>query len=203
MSSHEIAQLVHQYGLLVVFLATALQAAGLPIPGGTALVAAGLDASTRHGLPLGGVIVAGALGALTGATAGFALGRWRGEAVLLGLGRRFRQTPERIQALRARFQTRAVAPLFIARFITGARNLVGLLAGASGVGLAVFLLVSAVAATAWSAMITLEYYLAGHAILGAPTWLQVTLVVLGVIATIVSLGLMQPRVRAEAPEEGS
>jgi hypothetical protein len=76
-SSHEITQLIHEYGLLVVFLAAGLQAMGFPVPGGTALVVAGIDASTRRGLPLGGVIAAGAVGALVGTTVGFALGRWR------------------------------------------------------------------------------------------------------------------------------
>jgi membrane-associated protein len=190
-SSHEITHLIHEYGLIVVFLAAGLQAVGFPVPGGTALVAAGIDASTKHGLPVVWVIVCGALGALAGGAMGFALGRWRGEAILLRVGKRLRQSPERVRELREQFNVHAVAPLFIARFITGARNLAGLLAGASGMALARFLLVSAVAATAWSTLITLEYYFAGHAILGAPTWLQIVLIIVGVVATIVSFRLLR------------
>ena len=197
-SSHEITQLIHEYGLIVVFVATGLQAMGFPIPGGTALVAAGIDASSKRGLPLSGVITAGALGALVGTTVGFALGRWRGELILLRLGRTFRQKPERVQQLREQFQNHVVAPVLIARFVTGARNVVGLLAGASGMALPSFLIVSAIAATAWSAIVTLEYYFVGHAILGAPTWLQIMLIVVGVIATIVSFRLLQPSVSARA-----
>lgn len=118
-SSHEIAQLIHEVGLIAVFLAAGLQAMGLPVPAGTALVIAGIDASAKNGLPLGGVIAAGALGALLGGTVGFAIGRWRGEPVLLRVGRLFRQEPERVQELRGQFRSHAVAPLFIARFITG------------------------------------------------------------------------------------
>ena len=195
-SSHEIAQLIHHYGLLVVFLATALQAAGLPVPGGTALVAAAVDASTKHGLPLIGVILAGALGAGVGTSAGFALGRWRGEQILLRLGRLVRQRPERVQELREQFQMHALAPIFIARFVSIARNLAGLLAGASGFPLLRFLAVSAAAATAWSTIVTLEYYFAGHAILAAPTWLQIVLVIAGLIATILSVRLLRRRVKA-------
>jgi membrane protein DedA with SNARE-associated domain len=200
-SSHEITQLIHEFGLIAVFLAAGLQAVGLPIPGGTALVIAGIDASTKDGLPLGGVIAAGALGALFGGTLGFALGRWRGEPVLVRLGRLFRQKPERIQELRGQFQRHAIAPLFVARFVTGLRNIAGLVAGASGVALGRFLAVSAVAALAWSSLITLEYYFAGHAILGAPTWLQIVLIVLGILATIVSFRLVRVGVlaRAKAP----
>jgi membrane protein DedA with SNARE-associated domain len=191
-SGHEITHLIHEYGLIVVFLAAGLQAVGLPVPGGTALVAAGIDASTKHGLPLVGVIVAGALGALVGTVIGFGLGRWRGEPILLRLGRLFRQKPERVQQLRQQFSEHALAPLFIARFITGARNVAGLVAGSSGMRFAPFLAISAAAAVAWSALITLEYYFAGHAILGAPTWLQILLIVVGIIATIVSFRLLRP-----------
>ena len=186
MSSHEITQLIHEFGLIAVFLAAGLQAMGFPVPGGTALVIAGIDASTKNGLPLAGVIAAGALGALVGGIAGFAVGRWQGESVLLRVGRVFRQQPERVQELRGQFERNAIAPLFIARFVMGLRNVAGLLAGASGVGVGRFLAVSAVAASAWSALITLEYYFAGHAILAAPTWLQIAVIIVGVLATIAS-----------------
>ena len=191
-SSHEITQLIHEFGLIAVFLAAGLQAMGFPVPGGTALVIAGIDASSKNGLPLAGVIAAGALGAIFGGTAGFAVGRWQGEPALLLAGRLFRQPPERVQELRAQFQRNTIAPLFIARFVTGLRNVAGLAAGASGVPLGRFLAVSAVAAFGWSALITLEYYFAGHAILGAPTWLQIVLIVVGVVATIVSFRVLRP-----------
>ena len=205
MSSHEITQLIHEFGLIAVFLAAGLQAIGFPVPGGTALVIAGIDASSKNGLPLVGVIAAGALGAIFGGTAGFAVGRWRGEPVLLSIGRLFRQQPQRMQDLRGQFQRNAIAPLFIARFVTGLRNVAGLAAGASGVPLGRFLAVSAVAACAWSALITLEYYFAGHAVLGAPTWLQIVLIIVGVAATIVSLRFLRLGlgVRGRSPAEAA
>jgi membrane protein DedA with SNARE-associated domain len=190
-SSHEITHLIHDYGLLVVFLAAGLQAFALPVPGGTALVAAGIDASTKHGLPVVWVIVAGALGALIGTMMAYALGRWRGDRVLVRLGRLFRQKPERVEQLRAWFQGHGVLPLVMARFITGARNLAGLTAGATGMPVVRVLLVSAAACAAWATLITLEYYFAGRAILGAPTWLQIILIILGIVGTIVSVRLLR------------
>ena len=197
-SSHEITRLIHEYGLIVVFLAAALQAVGFPVPGGTALVAAGIDASTKHGLPVVWVIVAGALGALIGSASGFAIGRWRGDRALVRLGKVFRQKPERVDQLRSWFQDHDVAPLFIARFITGLRNVAGLVAGATGIPFARFVAVTSVACALWSTIITLEYYFAGHVILGAPTWLQITLIIVGIAATIASFKLLKPAVPAPA-----
>jgi membrane protein DedA with SNARE-associated domain len=197
-SSHEITHLIHDFGLIVVFVAVALQAVGFPIPGGTVLAAAAVDASTKRGLPVAGVIMAGAFGALAGTTIGFALGRWRGEAILVRLGRLLRRRPQRVQELRDQFRRHAVVPIIVARFVTGARNVVGLLAGASGMPLRRFLPASALAATAWSAIITLEYYVAGRTLLGAPWWVQVGLIIVGVVATVISLRLLRPSVASGA-----
>jgi membrane protein DedA with SNARE-associated domain len=204
-SSHEITHLIHEFGLIAVFLAAGLQAVGFPVPGGTALMIAGIDASAKNGLPLAGVIAAGALGALLGGTAGFAIGRWRGGPVLFRAGRLLRQKPERIQELRGQFQRHAIAPLFIARFITGLRNIAGLVAGASDVPFGRFLAVSAAAAVAWSTLITLEYYFAGHALLGAPTWLQIVLIIAGLVATVASFRVLRTglSVRGRPPAEAT
>ncbi len=180
MSLHEVEHLVHHYGYALVFMATVLQALGLPVPGGTAIVAAALYAASAHGLDITAVIAAGALGALTGAGVAFALGRWRGEQLLLYLGARLRQSPERVQRLRAEFADHGALWLFIGRFITGVRNLIGLVAGASGMPFRRFVPITAAAATVWALTNGLEYYLFGHAIASADTWLQIVLICVGV-----------------------
>jgi membrane protein DedA with SNARE-associated domain len=191
--AHEIHHLVQEYGIMLVFIAVGLQALGLPLPGTTALIAAAAYAGAGHGLPIEAVIAAGALGALAGTTAGFAVGRWGGEGLLLRVGARLRIAPERVQELRHRFAAHGAVWLFIGRFITGLRNLTGLLAGASGMGLNRFLPISAAASAAWAAINALEYYWFGHALLGASTWVRVVMVCAGVAWLVVSLGLLRRR----------
>ena len=193
MSSLEIHHLLHQYGLGVVFVAVGLQALGAPLPGTTVLVAAALYAGTSHGLPIAGVIVAGFLGAVAGTTAGYALGRWRGEPALLWIARRLRQAPERVQRLRAEFAEHGTAWLFVGRFITGVRNVTGLLAGSSGMPAMRFLPISAAAALVWAVTNALEYYLFGDALAGASTWVQIVLVCAGIAWMVVSLNLLRRR----------
>ena len=192
-SSHEIHHLVHVYGVWLVFAVTGLQALGAPLPGTTALIAAALYAATSHGLPIAGVIAAGALGALAGTSAAFAIGRWGGERLLLALAARLRQPPERVERLRAEFAAGGTAWLFVGRFVTGVRNVVGLLAGASGMPVPRFLPVAAAAATVWASVNGLEYYFFGHALAGASTWLQIVLVLVGIACTVVSLRLVHRR----------
>ena len=193
MGAHEIHHLVREYGSLLVFAAVALQAMGFPVPGTTALAAAALYAASGHSLPISGVIAAGALGALVGTSAGYAVGRWGGEALLLRVGARLRQPPERVQRLRRKFAEHGAVWLFIARFITGGRNLAGLLAGSSAMTLRRFLPVSAAAALTWALVSGLEYYFFGHALLAAGTWLQIVLICAGIAWLVVSVSFVRRR----------
>jgi membrane protein DedA with SNARE-associated domain len=157
------------------------------------LIAAALYAATNHGLSIIGVIAAGALGALAGTSAGFALGRWGGERLLQRVARPLRQSPERVQLLRGEFAAHGGAWVFVGRFITGLRNVTGLLAGASGMPLTRFLPISAAAAMTWALINSLGYYWFGHALSGADTWLQIVLVCAGLGWLLLSLNLLRRR----------
>jgi membrane protein DedA with SNARE-associated domain len=193
-SSHEITHLVHEYGLALVFAATALQALCFPVPGTTALAAAALYAATGHGLPIVGVIAAAALGALAGTSVAFVLGRWGGERLLLWIGARVRQSPDRVAHLRDEFAAHGGAWVFVGRFISGVRNVVGLVAGASGMQLRRFVIISAAAATVWSLWNGLQVYYIGHTLVGASTWVQVVMVCVGLLWMLVSLNFLRRRV---------
>jgi membrane protein DedA with SNARE-associated domain len=83
--------------------------------------------------------------------------------------------------------------VFVGRFITGIRNVSGLVAGASGMPLMRFLLVSTLAAIVWATLNALEYYWFGRALSGASTWIQVLLVCAGLTWMVVSLNLLRRR----------
>ncbi len=193
MSAHTINHLLAVYGCWLVFGAVALQALGAPLPGTTVLVAGALLASTHHDLPIAGVIAAGAGGALLGTSIGFAVGRWGGERLLHRLARRLGQEPDRVDRLRKELAVHGVGWLFVSRFVTGLRNVAGLLAGASGMAVQRFALGAAAAALTWALINGLQYYWFGRALAGADTWVQVVLICLGVAWTIVSLRLLGRR----------
>ena len=178
---------------MLVFVAVALQALGLPVPGTTVLIAAALYAAAENGLPITGVVAAGGIGALAGTTAAFGVGRYGGEQLLLRVGGRLRQSPDRVHRLRREFAAHGMGWLFIGRFISGLRNVTGLLAGASGMTLKRFLPVSAAAALAWALVNALGYYWFGHALVGASTWVRIGIVCVGLVWLVVSLLLLRRR----------
>jgi membrane protein DedA with SNARE-associated domain len=193
MNAHQIHHLVHVYGCWIVFAGAGLQALGAPVPGTTVLAAAAVYAATDHGLPIVGVIAAGTGGALVGTALGFAVGRFGGAPLLMWLGRHLRQSPQRVAQLRNEFARSGAAWVFIGRFITGIRNVCGLLAGASGMAPVRVLLVSFAAAVVWATTSTLEYYFFGSALVGASTWLQVLLSCVGLTWMAASVTLLRRR----------
>ena len=193
MSTHTLDHLIHHYGCALVFAVVALQALGAPLPGTTALIAASLYAATSHGLPIEGVIAAAAGGALLGTCGGFALGRRGGEPLLIRVGLRFKRSPERVAQLRAEFAAYGGPWLIIGRWITGVRNVAGLVAGASGMPIKRFLRYSTIAAVLWALVSGLEYYWFGRAVESADTWVQIVIVVVGLVWTVVSFRYLRRR----------
>ncbi len=205
LSSHEIHHLLHVYGLAIVFGAAGLQALGPPVPGTTVLIAAALYAGTSHGLPIEGVIAAGALGALAGTSAAYAVGRYAGERLLASILTWLPTRAEQVERVRLELAEHGAAWLFISRFVTGLRNVIGLLAGTSGMPVRRFLPVCAASCVVWAGVTALEYYFFGHALAGASTWLQIVLICIGIAWTVLTLGLIRRRAlnRLRATDPGS
>lgn len=102
---------------------------------------------------------------------------------------------ERVNELRREFATHSGTWLFIGRFITGLRNVAGLVAGASGMPARRFLTFSAAAAIVWATFNSLEYYWFGRALAAADTWLQIVLVLIGLAWLVFSFRLLRRRAR--------
>jgi membrane protein DedA with SNARE-associated domain len=198
-SAGELNHLIHLYGCAIVFAMAALQAVGVPLPGTTVLILASVYAANHGGVPIAWVIVAAAGGALVGTCGGYLIGRWGGERLLAWLTGRMRQGPERLAHWRAQFAAHGGKLVVLGRFVVGLRNLAGLLAGASGMRGARFLLLSAFGAAIWATSAGLEYYFFGHALAGSGSWLQIALVVIGIGWAVISIRFMRRRVLGPLP----
>ena len=69
--------LIERYGYLIVFLGVMLEGIGIPLPGETVLITAGVLAH-RGSLTLWETMVMGSLGAAMGGQAGYLIGRFGG-----------------------------------------------------------------------------------------------------------------------------
>jgi membrane-associated protein len=139
-----------------------LESMGMPVPGETALLAAGILAHQGH-LNIELVIAVAAGAAIAGDNLGYLLGRKVGAAILLHPGpleRRRRRLLHRGERFFARHGAGAV---FLGRWVTGVRVVVAWLAGANRLPWRTFLLWNALGGVAWAVTVGLAAFLVGVA----------------------------------------
>ncbi len=138
-----------RFGYAAVFLGVLLENVGIPLPGETILLAAGLFASQGN-FHLWLVILFAAVGAMIGDNAGYLLGRKVARPYLARRGRFLVLTPARQQAIEAFFQRHGDKTIFLARFVSGLRVVAALFAGLSGMRWRAFAVYNSAGAVVWA-----------------------------------------------------
>jgi membrane protein DedA with SNARE-associated domain len=152
-------QLIGQYGYLVVFFGVMLESAGVPLPGETVLITAGVLVH-RGVLDYGDALFFGILGAAVGDQIGYWVGRFGGRPFVLRWGKYVFIAPERLERAERFFTRHGGKAVFLARFITGLRVFGALVAGMSRMQWGKFALYNVLGGTAWAtAAVSLGYFL--------------------------------------------
>jgi len=139
------------YGALFGFVFA--ESAGVPLPGETALVAAGLLAgSGQLALPL--VIAVGATATILGDNLGYWLGRRGGRALLVRDGLFANHRRKAVKKADRFFERHGPKAVFLGRWVSGVRIVAALTAGASRMPWRKFLFYNATGALAWSATVS-------------------------------------------------
>jgi len=157
--------LTHQvatYGLVLVFVLVAVEGAGIPLPGETALIAGGILASQGH-FSIEALIVVAATGAILGDNTGYWLGRLGGRRLLHKLPV-IHNAVERVLPRAERFFERHGAKtVLIARFVAILRITAAWLAGISRMPWLRFFAFDAVGCILWATTIGVVAYVFGEA----------------------------------------
>jgi len=194
------------FGVLLVTFAETGLLIGFFLPGDSLLFTAGLfcttSATATVHLSLPVVVLAAAVGALTGAQVGFVLGRRGGTAILARVrNRHLHAGMERAEVLFGRYgHAKAIV---LARFIPVVRTVLNPLAGMLAVPTRTFTLWQAVGGLLWSVGVTLAGYVLGASIPGIDQYLLPVIAVIVIVSLIpVGLELLRAR-RAKASGDGS
>jgi membrane protein DedA with SNARE-associated domain len=157
-----VTQLILEHGLLILFFVVALESAGAPLPGETALIAAGVLASDGH-WSIAWVIVVAATAAIVGDNGGYWIGRTGGRR-LISRWRRLERWSHRILPPSERFFRRHGAKtIFLARFFSVLRVTAAWLAGVGRMEWWRFLFWNAAGGICWATLVGLLSYYGGHA----------------------------------------
>jgi membrane protein DedA with SNARE-associated domain len=160
--THFIVHLIHDYGLIVVAVVIGFESLGLPFPGETVLILAGIFAGTKHDLNIISVIVTAAIAAIVGQTIGYVVGREFGYRLLLRYGPYVKLTEGRIKLGEYLFLRYGTKIIFIGRFVPVLRSVAGILAGANRMPWPQFILANVAGAFAWAGVFGFAAYMLGH-----------------------------------------
>lgn len=160
------AHFLATYGLGLLFLVVALEAAGLPLPGETTLIAAA--ALAAHGdLDIVAVITVAAFGAILGDNGGYWLGRRGGPALIARWGWLERLSGRLLPRSERFFDRHGPKAVVFARFLPVLRVTGAWMAGLSGMSWWRFLFWNAVGSSLWAASIGVATFYAGQAAVDA------------------------------------
>ena len=158
-------QLLLDYGLVLLFLLVAVESAGVPVPGETALVAAAvLAAPPHHNYSLVAVIAVGAAAAIVGDNVGYWLGRVGGRRLIYRWDFVARHADKVLPPSERFFRRHGPKTVFFGRFIAILRVTSAWLAGISHMQWWRFLAWNAAGGIIWAAGISILAYYAGQAV---------------------------------------
>src|SRR5438128_1324439 len=134
---------------------------GIPLPGETALIAAGILASEGH-LSIELVIVVAAAAAIVGDNVGFWIGRKGGRRLLELPGPLQRHRQRLIESGERIFERHGGKTVFFGRWFSGLRIASAWLAGVNRMPWGTFLVYNALGGIAWAVTVGMLSYWAGH-----------------------------------------
>ncbi|KIF02287.1 alkaline phosphatase [Streptomyces sp. RSD-27] len=195
-----LAPLLGHYGYWAVGVVVFVEDFGVPAPGETILIAAGIYAGAGQ-LNIVAVAVIAFVAAVAGDNVGYLIGRFGGRAFVHRWGRYVFLTPERFHKAELFFTRHGGVIVTVARFIEGLRQANGIIAGTSGMPWRRFLAFNALGAALWVGLWATLAYVAGTHI--TTLYDEITryqlyvLIALGVLAAaLVARHLLQRRHRS-------
>lgn len=156
-----IVDVAEKVGLPLLGLLIALETMGIPLPGETALITAGIVAS-RGDLPIEGVIAVAAAAAIVGDNVGFFIGRHYGRRLLTAPGPLSSHRMKVIEIGEPFFDRHGPKAVFLGRFISGLRITSAWMAGISRMDWPLFTFYNAAGGIVWATSFGLLAYYGGH-----------------------------------------
>jgi membrane protein DedA with SNARE-associated domain len=154
--------LVAQYGLFAVFAIVALESAGVPLPGETALVAAAIFAG-RGMFKIETVIACAAAAAILGDNAGYWAGRELGFPLLYRYGHLLRLDEGKLKVAQYLFLRHGGKIVFFGRFVAILRTFAAFLSGVNRLSWPRFLAFNAAGGIVWATIFGLGGFSLGAA----------------------------------------
>ena len=201
-----VSHLLHQYGYAAVFVLVACESLGVPLPGETILVAAGIYAGTSHRLSVWAIFAVAAAAAITGDNIGFWIGDKGGYRLVKRYGHYVRLDQGKLKIGRYIFDRHGAKVVFFGRFVSVLRTYAAFLAGTTKMAWRRFLPWNAAGGIVWAAIYSFVPYEVGGAINRVSSKVGIALgvaavvvIVAGILALRRQAGRLRERAEAAFP----
>ncbi|RJS93550.1 DedA family protein [Salinisphaera sp. Q1T1-3] len=148
---------IEQFGLLAVFILSALESACIPIPSELVVPPAGFMAA-QGALSLTAVVIAATLANTLGSWIAYTVGRRGGRPLIARYGRYVRLNESHLDQAEHWFARHGEATVFIARLLPAFRTFISLPAGIGRMPLGRFLIYSLLGALPWNLALAVAGY---------------------------------------------
>jgi membrane protein DedA with SNARE-associated domain len=202
-----ISHLIASYGYWAVFVLVGAESLGIPLPGETALITAGIYAGHTQRLSPWLIFAVAAAGAIIGDNIGYWIGDKGGYRLARRYGPKVRLDERKLKIARYLFDSHGGKVVFFGRFVSILRTYAAFLAGTRKMAWRRFVVANASGGIMWAGIYTLAAYLAGAALQRVSGTISWALLGASVVAIVTVLVLSRRQigrlaVRAEAAYPG-
>jgi membrane protein DedA with SNARE-associated domain len=202
-----ISHLIASYGYLALFVLVGAESLGIPLPGETALITAGIYAGHTHRLSPWLILAVASAAAIIGDNIGYWIGDKGGYPLARRYGPRVRLDQRKLKITRYMFDNYGAKMVFFGRFVLVLRTYAAFLAGVSRMRWRRFLPANAAGGILWAAIYTSAAYLAGDALQRVSATITCVLAGVAVLAIVAVVLLVRRQTgrladRAEAAYPG-
>ena len=202
-----IGHLIETYGYLALFALVAAESLGVPLPGETALITAGIYAGHTHRLSPWLIFAVAAAAAIIGDNIGYWIGDKGGYRLARRYGPKVHFDEQKLKIARYLFERHGPKVVFFGRFVSVLRTYAAFLAGTSKMRWRRFLPANASGGIVWAGIYTWAAYLAGNTLKRTSGTINLVLGILAVVAIVTTLLLIRRQLsrlgdRAEAAYPG-
>jgi len=196
-----VSDLIASMGYWAVFLLVVAESLGIPLPGETALITAGIYAGHSHRLNPWLIFVVAAAAAIIGDNIGYWVGDKGGYRLARRYGHRVRLDERKLKIARYLFDRHGAKVVFFGRFVSILRTYAALLAGTSKMRWRKFLPANAAGGIIWAGIYTLTAYLAGNAlqqVSGIIDWVLLGAAMVAIVAALLAVRRQTDKLAARA-----
>ncbi|HTV11923.1 MAG TPA: DedA family protein [Acidimicrobiales bacterium] len=187
--------LISTYGYSAVFVLVVIESLGVPLPGETAVISAGIYAGQTHKLSVWVIWVVASAAAVTGGSIGFVIGDKGGYRLVRRYGPKVHFDAAKLKVGMYVFDRHGSLVVFLGRFVSLLRTYAAFLAGTNKMPWRRFLVANAAGGVIWAAIYAFASYEAGKSLRNVSGTVNYVLIAAAAVALVIAFFVVRRKTK--------